>query len=94
MEMGNGGNGKREMKKWAFSFITACPLCIQQHQFWSGLLPQRRGSRDYSICISLIHTQKSIIDRPEYCGCVTSHRTGRAEFVCGLDRDKLVEQLF
>ena len=39
------------------------------------------------------HT-KSIIDRPEYCGCVTSHRTGRAEFVCGLDRDKLVEQLF
>ena len=31
MEMGNGRNGKREMKKWAFSFITACSLCIQQH---------------------------------------------------------------
>ena len=27
-EMGNDGNIKREMKK---CFITACPLCIQQH---------------------------------------------------------------
>ena len=38
------GNGKREMKKMG---ITACPLCILQHQFWSGLLPQLRGNRDY-----------------------------------------------
>ena len=63
------GTGKQEQRrkrrKWetgdekrAFSFITACPLCIQQHQFWSGLLPQQRGSGDYSICINLINTQR------------------------------------
>ena len=55
-EMGNGGNGKREMKKWAFSFITACPLCIQQH-----LLERTSATGDSgdevetgSLCISLI----------------------------------------
>ena len=32
-EMGNGKQRKRETgdEKWAFSFITACPLCVQQH---------------------------------------------------------------
>ena len=87
MEM---GNGKREMKKWAFSFITACPLCIQQH-----LLEWTSATGDSGEEVEHMHqlnTQKSIIDRPECCGCVTSHRTGRAELVYGLD--KLVEQLF
>ena len=39
--MGNGGNGKREMKKWAFSFVTALhALFAFSNTFWSGLLPQ------------------------------------------------------
>ena len=29
----------------------------------------------------LINTQKSIVDRPEWCGCVTSHHTGRQNFL-------------
>ena len=33
-----------------------------------------------------LNTQKSIIDCSECCGCVTSHRTGWAELVCGLDK--------
>ena len=41
MEMGNGGNGKQEMKKWAFSFITALHVLFAfSNTFWSGLLPQ------------------------------------------------------
>ena len=40
-EMRNDGNGKREMKKWAFSFIVACPLAF----FWSGLLPQELAEK-------------------------------------------------
>ena len=38
-----------------------------------------------------LNTLKSIIDCPECHGCMTSHRTGQAELVFGLD--KLVEQL-
>ena len=36
MEMGNGGNGKLEMKKWAFSFITALHAIFAfSNTFWS-----------------------------------------------------------
>ena len=44
-------------EKWALSFITACPLCIQEHleQTSATGVSGARGSRDYSICISLIH---------------------------------------
>ena len=46
MEMGNGGNGKREMKKWVFSFIAALhALFVFSNTFWSGLLPQEIAER-------------------------------------------------
>ena len=69
----------------------ACPLCIQKH-----LLERTSATGDSGEEVEHMHdqlnTQKGIIDRLECCSCVTSHRTGRAEFVYGLD--KLVEQLF
>ena len=85
--MGNDGNIKREMKK---CFITACPLCIQQHLLERTSATGNSGERVKTM--HHLNAQKSIIDRPECCGCVTSHRTGWAELVYGLD--KLVEQLF
>ena len=94
MEMGNdgnGGNGKREMKKGVFLHTCiACHLCIQQHLL--ELTSATGDSGEEVEHMNQLNTQKRIIDRPECCGCVTSHCTGRAELVYGLD--KLVEQLF
>ena len=81
--------GDEKMGIFLHNYI-ACSLCIQQH-----LLEQTSATGDSREEVEHMHqlnTQKSIIDRPECCGCVTSHRTGRAELVYGLD--KLVEQLF
>ena len=92
MEMGNGGNGKREMQKMGIFLhnCIACHLCIQQHLLeWTSATGDSGEELEH---MHQLNTQKTIIDRPECCGCVTSHHTGRAELVYGLD--KLVEQLF
>ena len=95
-EMRNGKRWKwktteigNQMGDENFSFISACPFCIQQH-----LLERTSATRDSGEEVEhmqQLNAQKSI-DHTECCGCVTSHRTGRAELVYGLD--KLVEQLF
>ena len=81
-----------EMKKMGIFLhnCIACHLYIQQH-----LLERTSATGDSREEVEHMHqlnAQKSIIDRPECCGCVTSHHTGRAELVYGLN--KLVEQLF
>ena len=84
----------REMEKWAFSFITALhALFVFSNTFWSGL-PSHAGNSGEEVehMHDQLNTQKIIIDSPECCGCMTSHLTGRAELVYGLE--KLVEQLF
>ena len=67
MEMGNRKRRKWETgdEKWAFIFLHNCMPSLHSAtpvHFWSGLLPQRSRSKDYSICISLIHTKSIIID--------------------------------
>ena len=73
MEIENGGNGKRETGglKMGISLhnCIACPLCIQQH-----LLERTSATGDSGEEVEHMHDQLSTQkDRPEYCGCVTSH---------------------
>ena len=63
MEMGNGGNGKLEMKKMGIFLhnCIACHLCIQQH-----LLERTSATGDSGEEVEHMHqlnTQKSIIEQ-------------------------------
>ena len=51
MEMGNGGNGKREMKN-GFHNSIACPFCIQQH-----LLERTSATGDSREEVEYMHDQ-------------------------------------
>ena len=92
MEMRNGKRRKQETgdEKMCI-FLHNCMLSLHSATpCSSGADFCHSGEEVETIaCTSLFNTQKSIIDRP---GCMTSHRTGRAELVCGLD--KLVQSSY
>ena len=68
------GNGKR--RKWETEMKTKLHALIAFSNTSATGDSEEELSRDYIAYASVLHT-KSIIDRPECCGCVTSHRTGQ-----------------